>query len=94
MDHRIGVIGIVIESPTSIEHVNQLLTDHNHIISGRMGIPHLNGRAVNVISLVVDGTNDDIGSLAGKLGKVSGVSVKTAISKKTFSPLNKNLDPQ
>jgi putative iron-only hydrogenase system regulator len=87
MEHRIGVVGIVLEKPDSIDLVNQVLTDHGHIISGRMGLPHINGRHVNVISLVVDGSNDDIGSLAGKLGKIEGVSVKTAVSKKTFPPL-------
>jgi putative iron-only hydrogenase system regulator len=87
MEHRIGVIGIVLENPDKIDYVNQVLTDHGSIISGRMGIPHLNGRNVNVISLVVDGSNDDIGSLAGKLGKIEGVSVKTAVSKKSFPPL-------
>ena len=84
MEHRIGVVGIVLETPEKIDLVNHILQDHSTIISGRMGIPHLNGRNVNVISLVVDGSNDDIGSLAGKLGKIEGVSVKTAVSKKTF----------
>lgn len=87
MDHRIGVIGIVLEKPEKIDSLNHILADHSSIISGRMGIPHLNGRDVNVISLVVDGSNDDIGSLAGKLGKIEGVSVKTAVSKKTFPQL-------
>lgn len=89
MENRIGVIGIVLDNPEKIDLVNHVLTEHGDIISGRMGIPHLNGRSVNVISLVVDGSNDSIGSLAGKLGKIDGVSVKTAVSKKTFPPLMK-----
>jgi len=91
MEHRIGIIGIVLEKPEKVDLVNQVLHGHFDIISGRMGIPHLNGRDVNVISLVVDGSNDAIGSLAGKLGKIDGVSVKSAVSKKTFEPiLNRN----
>ncbi len=86
MEHRIGVVGIVLDKPEKIDLVNHILTENSPIISGRMGIPHINGRDVNVISLVVDGTNDEIGSLAGKLGKIDGVSVKTAISKKSFPP--------
>jgi hypothetical protein len=31
---------------------------------------------------MVDGTNDDIGALSGKLGKIKGLSVKSALSKK------------
>lgn len=89
MEHRIGVVGLVLEQPDQIDLVNQILHTHSSIISGRMGIPDINGRKVNVISLVVDGSNDEIGSLAGKLGKIPGVSVKSAISKKTFTPINK-----
>lgn len=87
LEHRIGVVGIVLENPEKIDLVHSILSEHASIISGRMGIPHINGRNVNVISLVVDGTNDEIGSLAGKLGKIEGLSVKTAISKKSFDPL-------
>ena len=86
LEHRIGVIGIIIERPDRIDLINQILNEHASIISGRMGLPHINGRPVNVISLVVDGSNDQIGSLAGKLGKISGVSVKSAVSKNTFPP--------
>lgn len=85
MEHRIGVIAIVLEEPDNIGLVNAILSDHSEIIKGRMGIPNFNNRAINVISLVVDGTNDDIGSLAGKLGKIKGLSVKSAVSKKTFA---------
>lgn len=84
MEHRIGVVGVVLEEPEKIDQVNHILHAHSKIISGRMGIPNLNGRDVNVISLVVDGSNDEIGSLAGKLGKIPGVSVKSAVSKKSF----------
>lgn len=82
--NRIGVVGIVIEEKEAVSRINDLLHEYAHIISGRMGLPHLNGRDVNLISIVVDGTNDDIGSLTGKLGAVNGVSVKSALSKKTY----------
>lgn len=81
MDKRIGVIGIVIEDLSQIVEVNNLLHQYSHIIIGRMGIPYKE-RKINVISLIVDGTNDDIGALSGKLGKVKGISVKSALSKK------------
>ena len=65
MNKRIGVIGIVIEDTSQIEEVNHLLHEYSHIIIGRMGIPYRE-RSLNVISVIVDGTNDDIGSLSGK----------------------------
>jgi hypothetical protein len=36
---------------------------------------------VSVISLIVDGTNDEISALTGKLGRVSGAMVKSMITK-------------
>lgn len=46
-----------------------------------MGIPYRE-RGISVISLAVDADADTISGLTGKLGKISGVSVKAAISKK------------
>jgi putative iron-only hydrogenase system regulator len=81
MDKRIGVIGIVIEDLTRIAEVNDILHQYGNIIIGRMGIPYKE-RGVNVISIIVDGTTDEIGALTGKLGKINGLSVKSALSKK------------
>lgn len=81
MDKRIGVIGIIIEELTHITEVNDILHQYGNIIVGRMGVPYKE-RGVNVISIIVDGTNDEIGALTGKLGKIKGLSVKSALSKK------------
>jgi putative iron-only hydrogenase system regulator len=78
---RIGVVGIVIEDRTYVPEVNSILSDHGEIIVGRMGIPYRD-RHVAVISLIVDGSTDDIGSLTGRLGGVKGVTVKSALTKK------------
>jgi putative iron-only hydrogenase system regulator len=80
---RIGVVGIVIEDTGSVSKVNEILHNHGHIIVGRMGIPYKT-KNINVISIIVDGTTDDIGSLTGKLGTVSGITVKSALTKKNF----------
>lgn len=81
MDKRIGVVGIVIEDLVHISEVNEILSQFGSIIVGRMGIPYRE-RGVSVISLIVDGTTDEIGALTGKLGKIIGLSVKSALSKK------------
>lgn len=81
--NRIGVVGIVIEDVESVSMVNEILHSHADIIVGRMGIPYKN-KNINVISIIVDGTTDDIGSLTGKLGSVSGITVKSALTKKIF----------
>ena len=81
MDKRIGVIGILIEDLAMVSDVNELLHQYGSIIIGRMGVPYRE-RGVNVISLIVDGTTDEIGALTGKLGKLKGLSVRSALSKK------------
>lgn len=80
LDKRIGVVGIVVEDTDSAEGINQVLHEYSHIIVGRMGIPYRE-RGVSVISLIVDGSNDDISAMTGKLGRIKNVSVKSALSK-------------
>jgi len=80
MEKRIGIVGIVIEDFSSVERVNAVLHEFAGIIVGRMGLPYRE-RRVSVISLIVDGTNDEISALTGKLGRVSGATVKSMITK-------------
>jgi putative iron-only hydrogenase system regulator len=80
MESRLAVIGIIVEHPEqSAQAVQDILTRHNAIIVGRMGIPY-RSRGVSVISLIVDGTTDQIGSLSGQLGSLPGVRIKTAVT--------------
>jgi putative iron-only hydrogenase system regulator len=74
MERRLGVVGIVIEDrKKSAPQVNQVLSEHGEIIAGRMGLPY-GRRNVSVIALIVDGTTDELGSLAGRRGMLNGVS--------------------
>ena len=45
-----------------------------------MGIPYKE-RDVSVISLLVDGTADEINALTGSLGRIPSVSVKSMLRK-------------
>lgn len=81
MDTRIAVMSIIVEAPESVETLNHLLHEYSEYIIGRMGIPYrAKTRKVNIISLALDAPQDTISSLAGKVGKLSGISVKTALS--------------
>lgn len=80
MDKRVGVVAIVVEDMSSVPELNLILHNFSHIVVGRMGIPYKE-REVSVISLIVDGTMDDISALTGKIGKLSGINVKSAITK-------------
>ena len=77
---RIGVMGIIIEKDrTMAESVQHVLSENGDIIVARTGVPDRENE-VYVISLVVKGTNERISALAGKLGKLKSVKVKTAVS--------------
>ena len=80
MEKRIGIIGIVIEDIECTERINAVLHEHANLIVGRMGIPYKE-RGVSVVSLIVDGSNDDISALTGQLGRISGASVKSMVTK-------------
>ncbi|MBE6856288.1 MAG: iron-only hydrogenase system regulator [Ruminococcus sp.] len=80
-EKRIAVTAIVIDEESAVAQVNEILHQYSSIIIGRMGIPYRE-RNVSVISVAVDAEPDKISSLTGKLGKISGVSVKSAVSKK------------
>jgi len=83
MDTRIAIIGIIIEKKENVEALNRLLNEYGEYIIGRMGIPYRK-RGVNIISIAVDGPQDVINALSGKIGKLEGISAKTAYSQMTF----------
>ena len=80
METRIALIGIIVEDTNDIERLNNILHEYGQYIIGRMGIPYRQ-KNVNVISVVIDASNDVISSLSGKLGMIEGINVKTVYSK-------------
>jgi len=81
METRIALIGIIIEDINAVEKLNGLLHDYNEYIIGRMGLPYRE-KNISIISVVVSAEADIISTLAGKLGMIKGVNVKTIYSKK------------
>ena len=79
-DKRIGIVGVVIEDLECVELVNEAIHQANSLVIGRMGIPYRE-RGISVISLIVDGTGDEISALTGRLGRIHGASVKSMIAK-------------
>ena len=77
MDERVAVIGIIVENMESTDKLNAIIHDYRDIILGRMGVPHRE-RGISIVSLAVDGPLERINALSGKLGRLSGVTVKTA----------------
>lgn len=79
MDTRVAVMGIIVENEGAVEELNATLHEYSSYIIGRMGIPYRE-RNINVISIAIDAPQDEISALAGKVGNIDGVSVKTAYS--------------
>ena len=79
METRVAVMSIIVENQDSVERLNALLHDYGEYIIGRMGIPYRQ-KKINILSIALDAPQDTISALAGKLGNLKGVSVKTAYS--------------
>jgi len=80
METRIAIIGIIVEDIDATGEVNNILHDYGMYILGRMGIPYRE-KDLNIISIAIDAPADIINQMAGKLGKLSGVSSKTMYSR-------------
>ena len=79
METRVAVMSIIVENPETVRQLNELLHEYGEYIIGRMGIPYRT-RNIHIISIVIDAPQDTISTLAGKIGSLSGITVKTAFS--------------
>lgn len=80
MDTRVAVISIILEDQESPEDINRILHSYRQYIIGRMGIPYRE-KGINIISVAVDAPENEITALSGKIGRLAGVSTKTAYSR-------------
>lgn len=78
MEKRIGAALIVVEDKQVVEQLNLLISKNSHLILGRQGLP-LADRSISVISLVLEGTTDEIGAFTGPVGRLKGVTVKSIL---------------
>lgn len=72
-------MSVIVEDPDSVSRLNSLLHEYGDYIIGRMGIPY-RLKGINIVSVALDAPQDEIAALAGKLGNIDGISVKTAYS--------------
>lgn len=79
--HVVGVIAIIVKNRgESALKVNEIVSGFGDIVIGRMGLPY-HERNLNIITLIVDASTDQIGALTGKLGSLSDVTVKSTLAK-------------
>lgn len=79
METRVAVMSIIVDNPDMAEKLNSILHEYSEFIIGRMGIPYRK-RGISIISIALDAPQNTIAALAGKIGGLKGVSVKTAYS--------------
>lgn len=84
MKTRVAVMAIILESKENAEQLNTVLHDYREYILGRMGLPYTK-HGINIISVALDAPQDIINSLAGKIGRIEGVNVKTAYSNNEYN---------
>lgn len=80
MNTRVAMISIIVENPNSVEQLNTILHQYANYIIGRMGIPY-SKKNISIISVAVDAPEDVISALSGKIGRLEGITSKTAYSK-------------
>lgn len=83
METRVAVMSIIVENPEAVQMLNGILHEYGDYIIGRMGIPYRK-RKISIISIALDAPQNTISALAGKMGGLKGVSVKTAYSAKVY----------
>ena len=77
---RIAIAAVIVDNPDAVEAMNAVLHEYSAYIIGRMGIPYRK-KNISLISVAIDAPSEIISAMTGKLGKISGITVKTAYSK-------------
>ena len=76
---RVAVISIIVENEDATQKINEILHEYRNYIIGRMGIPY-RSKGISVISVAIDAPQDLISALSGRVGRLPGISAKTAYS--------------
>jgi len=80
VETRVAIIGIIVEQEDAVEQLNAVLHTYGKYIIGRMGIPYRE-KGISIISIAIDAPQDIISALSGKIGRIEGISAKTAYSR-------------
>ena len=80
MEKRVAIVSIIVENGDNVDEINAILHAYAPYIIGRMGIPYRE-KNICIISVAMDAPEDEISALSGKIGRLSGISKKTAYAK-------------
>ena len=80
-EKRIGNVAIIVYQPDSVyQQLNEILHEYGSIIIGRLGLPYRE-RHLSIVTLIVEGSTDEIGAMTGRIGQLESVTVKTTFAK-------------
>ena len=67
---------VIMQSNAHADLINKALRDYNHLLIGRMGLPHRSSDKY-IINVMLEGPASDIGALSHRLSLIPDISVKT-----------------
>ena len=73
------MISIIVENDDAAQKINEILHEYRGYVIGRMGIPYRT-KGISIISVAVDAPQEKISALSGRIGRLPGISAKTAYS--------------
>ncbi|MBQ6388219.1 MAG: ATP-binding cassette domain-containing protein [Mogibacterium sp.] len=76
----IASVTIIMNNNENADRINQILHEYNHLLIGRMGLPHRRS-GLYIINTTVEGKRSEVEALAHRLGIVPGISVKTTYAR-------------
>jgi putative iron-only hydrogenase system regulator len=80
-ERRFGFVGIIVSHSSACgPEIQRILSDCRDLIQGRMGLPHLSGDSISVITLIVHATPEELGGMTGRLGRLKDVAVKSGLA--------------
>ena len=87
MEKRIGTISIIIYRKEIAQQVNEIISEYSDFILARQGLP-LPDKGLNIITLIIETSSDNINALTGKIGRLKDVEVKSILSKNITNQKN------
>lgn len=85
MPTRLGVVCVLLADREQAARVNAIVSEFEHLVIGRIGVPYRQ-RRVGVIALLVEGDTDAMGAFSGRLGAMPGVKIRTALFNESDVP--------
>lgn len=79
IETRVAVISIIVGNEDAAQKINEILHEYREYVIGRMGIPY-RSKGISIISVAVDAPQEKISALSGKIGRLPGITAKTAYS--------------